>query len=225
MMGSLIGRLMEKGGKWSFVQGDLAEVTEEFKNPARGWYQIYTFEIEKEPDFEELKWCLNTQDALALVLIDIGSYRRKDLDEAGLERIRGILRFFESYGYDCIVRVVYDHEGKALVREPAEFTQVKTHLKQVSGVIRQCASSVFIFQGMLLGNWGEMHGSRFLDDIRMSQLAEVLRREKDPQTFLAVRRPVYWRRLHKGQKPGALDCSDGMGLFDDGIFGEPYGNL
>ena len=56
MMGSLIGRLMEKGGKWSFVQGDLAEVTEEFKNPARGWYQIYTFEIEKEPDFEELKW-------------------------------------------------------------------------------------------------------------------------------------------------------------------------
>ena len=46
---------------------DLAEVTEEFKNPARGWYQIYTFEIEKEPDFEELKWCLNTQDALALV--------------------------------------------------------------------------------------------------------------------------------------------------------------
>jgi hypothetical protein len=219
MMGSLIGRLMAKGGKWSFVQGDLAEVTEEFKNPARGWYQIYTFEIEKEPDFEELKWCLNTQDALALVLIDIGSYRRKDLDEAGLERIRVILRFFESYGYDCIVRVVYDHEGKALVREPAEFTQVKTHLKQVSGVIRQCASSVFIFQGMLLGNWGEMHGSRFLDDIRMSQLAEVLRREKDPQTFLAVRRPVYWRRLHKGQKPGALDCSDGMGLFDDGIFG------
>ncbi len=37
MMGSLIGRLMEKGGKWSFVQGDLAEVTEEFKNRRMHW--------------------------------------------------------------------------------------------------------------------------------------------------------------------------------------------
>ena len=51
MRGSLIGRLMEKGGKWSFVQGDLAEVTEEFKNNARVWYQIYNFDIDNEQDF------------------------------------------------------------------------------------------------------------------------------------------------------------------------------
>lgn len=136
-----------------------------------------------------------------------------------MERIHRILRFFEENQYDCILRVVYDHEGKAFVREPADFAQVQTHMRQIGSVLKECASAIFIFQGMLLGNWGEMHGSRFLNDGTMLRLAEILRVEKAPQTFLAVRRPVYWRKLHEGQKQGALECPDNMGLFDDGIFG------
>lgn len=219
MMTNLFSRLREKEKAWRFVQNELSEVTEELKNPARGWYQIYTFAAEEEPDFEEQKWCLDSRDTLALVMIDIGGFRKRDLDGAVLERIRRILHFFEENQYDCIVRIVYDHEGKAFVREPGTFAQVQAHLGQLGDVIKECGASVFIFQGMLLGNWGEMHGSRFLNDERMFQLAEILRKKKAPQTFLAVRRPVYWRRLHEGQKVGALECSDRMGLFDDGIFG------
>ncbi len=219
MMDKLFKMLKTKGEKWRFVQADLTETTEELKNPARGWYQIYTFTLEEEPDFETQRWCLDRRDTLALVLIDIGSYRKKELDEAGLERIRQILLFFEENRYDCIVRVVYDREGKALLREPSDFSRVQAHLRQIITTIGECAASVFIFQGMLLGNWGEMHGSRYLDDVRMSGLAEILRRQKAAQIFLAVRCPVYWRKLHEGQKTGALKCPDGMGLFDDGIFG------
>lgn len=216
---NLLERLKAKGKKWRFEQEDLTEVTEEFKNPARGWYQIYTFLAEQVPDFEEQKRCLDTRDTLALVLIDIGSFRKSDLDEAVLDRICRILRFFEENGFDCIVRVVYDHEGKAFVREPGDFEQIQTHMRQIGSVIKNCASSVFVFQGILLGNWGEMHGSRFLNNEKMLQLTEILRMQKAPQTFLAVRRPVYWRRLHEGQKQGVLNCSDSMGLFDDGLFG------
>ena len=71
-----------KDKKWYFQQSDLAETTEAFTNPARGWYQIYTFLAEQEPDFEEKKWCLNPEDTLALVLIDIGYFRKKEIGRA-----------------------------------------------------------------------------------------------------------------------------------------------
>ncbi len=219
MLANLFERLKIKGRKWNFEQSDLRETTEAFINPARGWYQIYTFPADEEPDFEEQKWCLNREDTLALVLIDIGHFRAKNLDSQVLERICRILSFFAENRYDCIVRAVYDHEGRALVREPVDFAVVQAHLRQIGGVIALSAPSVFVFQGMLLGNWGEMHGSRFLDTRRMAELSKILSMQKGEQTFLAVRRPVYWRRLHEGQKEGALSCTDKMGLFDDGMFG------
>ena len=152
-MKNLFEKFRVKEKTWNFVPEDLTETTEELKNPARGWYQIYTFLAEQEPEFEEFKWSLDRQDTLALVLIDIGSFRKMDLDETVLERIRRILDFFEENRYDCIVRVVYDHEGRALVREPADFAQVQRHMQQIGDLIGRQASSVFIFQGMLLGNW------------------------------------------------------------------------
>lgn len=218
-MKNLFKKLGVREKTWKFVREDLTETTEELKNPARGWYQIYTFPAEQEPDFEEFRWSLDAHDTLALVLIDIGSFRKMDLDKNVLERIGRILCFFENNRYDCIVRVVYDHEGRAFAREPADFAQVQAHMRQIGKLIRQQASSIFVFQGMLLGNWGEMHGSRFLDEERMFMLAEILREQKGPQTYLAVRRPVYWRNLHRGQRRKVLECPDSMGLFDDGIFG------
>ena len=218
-MKNLFGKFGIKETTWNFVPADLAEITEELKNPARGWYQIYTFQAEQEPDFEEFQWSLDRRDTLALVLIDIGSFRKEDLDDRVLDRIGRIFSFFEQNKYDCIVRVVYDHEGRAFVREPSNFAQVQTHMRQIGNLIEQKASSVYIYQGMLLGNWGEMHGSRFLDEVRMLKLAEILREQKAPQTFLAVRRPAYWRSLHGGQRQNKLECTDNMGLFDDGIFG------
>ena len=74
MIADLFDKKKAKEKKWRFVQEDLKEVTEELKNPARGWYQIYTFLAEQEPDFEVQRWCLDRRDTLALVLIDIGGY-------------------------------------------------------------------------------------------------------------------------------------------------------
>ena len=64
-----------------------------------------------------------------------------------------------------------------------------------------------------MGNWGEMHGSRFLRQEYLEQMADMLRRYQGEGTFLAVRRPAYWRALH------VEDHGTDMGLFDDGIFG------
>jgi len=205
--------------KWQFQEGALEEDTEEFPNPARGWYQIHTFRACEEPDFHELEWCLNRSDTLAMVLIDIGEFRDRDLDGETLGRIGRILEFFGENHYDVILRVVYDHEGRAMEREPFFFAQVLSHLQQIGGILKRYASCVFLFQGMLVGNWGEMHTSRFLSEEKLAQMADVLRMYREGQTYLAVRRPVYWRMLHPGQEGSVRSCPDGMGLYDDGMFG------
>lgn len=213
-MRGLLFRQKKTDGKWFFEKGTLAEDTSAFSNPARGWYQIYPFLAEQEPDFDELEWRLDKRDALALVFLDIGAYRERDLDAEGLDRIRRILDFFARHGYDVIVRAAYDREGRAMEKEPWFFRQVLTHLEQLGELLKEHADSVFVFQGMLVGSWGEMHSSRFLSPERMGQMAAVLRRFPGKDRYLAVRRPVYWRALHDGEEP-----TDGMGLFDDGLFG------
>lgn len=214
-----INDLQTRKNNSCFQPSDLTESTAELPNPARGWYQIHTFLAEQEPDFEELRWCLHPKDTLAFLLVDIGHFRDRDLDQEVLDRICRILAFFSERSYDCIVRVVYDHEGKALLREPSSFQQVKFHLEQVGGLMEKFGDSMFVFQGMLVGNWGEMHSSRFLAEDQLRQMAEILRRYRGEETYLAVRRPVYWRMLHEEPKGNLLYPADDMGIFDDGILG------
>ncbi len=91
-----IRRLSKRKESPYFQKADLRESTEELSNPARGWYQIHTFLAEQEPDFEELCWCLHPKDTLALVLIDIGYFRNRNLDQEALGRISRIIAFFQK---------------------------------------------------------------------------------------------------------------------------------
>lgn len=201
--------------KWSLDKADFTETTERLCNPARGWYRIYTFEAHKEPDFEELEYCLDKNETLALILIDIGSFQNRDLDMACIQNIRKILDFFVCNQKQIILRAAYDHEGRAPEREPSLFAQMLRHMTQVGEILAQYSGDVFVYQGLLMGNWGEMHTSRFLLPEQLRQLAAVLREQRGEGTFLAVRKPAYWRILNDTAQ------SSDMGLFDDGIFGSP----
>lgn len=218
-MRGLFHKIRGSRQNWHFQEAALTELTGRLSNPARGWYQIHRFQAEQEPDFAELEWCLDHEDSLALVMINIGAFKEQDLSEECLDRILRILKFFSSNSYDMILRVVYDHEGKALEKEPFFFSQILKHLGQLGGILGRFTDSVFVYQGMLIGNWGEMHTSRFLSADKLKQMADILRQCKGEQTFLAVRRPVHWRMLHGNQSVTQLCCPDGMGLFDDGILG------
>lgn len=221
---NLLTRFTGRHAKWEFEASELKEYTGFIKNPARGWYQIHTFRIEDEPDLGELEWCIDRNDALAMIVIDIGSSRDRDLNDVESARIRKILSFFADYKYDVILRVVYDHEGKALEREPFFFAQVRSHMEQIGGLIGEFDNTLFVYQGFLIGNWGEMHSSKFLSEDQMEELAEILRRRKGNRTFLAVRKPMHWRMLHRKSEQLDRAPEDKMGLFDDGIFGSE-GNL
>ena len=196
---------------------DLAERPEDICNPCRGWYQIYTFQADTEPDFGELEWCLDRKDTLALVFVDIGGYRDRALDEAALGRMRRILDFFRENGYDMILRVAYDHQGKAVEREPYFWDQVKEHMHQVGELLQDYGESIFVYQGLLTGNWGEMHTTRFQDERKRKELWEIMQEYRPKDTYAAVRRPAYWRQLHGEQQNRQSGTAD-MGLFDDAMF-------
>lgn len=202
---------------WKLRAEDLTERPEDVSNPCRGWYQIYRFLAEQEPDLGELEWCLDKRETLALVFIDIGGYRDRKLDQDALGRMERILDFFRGNGYDMILRVAYDHDGKAVEREPYFWDQVKEHMHQVGRLLRDHGEHVFVYQGLLTGNWGEMHTTRFQDEGKRRELWKILREYMPVSTYGAVRRPVYWRQLHKESQGRKSDAAD-MGLFDDAIF-------
>ncbi len=212
-MKTLLHKFFPEKEEWILQKADLKEVRRSLENPSRGWYRIYTFCAEKTPDFQPMLWCDIEGDTLVLVIINIGAYKEKVLDEVALENIRTILQFFSKRHYEIILRITYDHEGKALEKEPFFFSTVKEHLLQLIPVINEYAEHIFVYQGMLIGNWGEMHTSRFLQPIKLKELWSILKSNLDDRIYTAVRRPACWRMLHMNSE------IDNMGLFDDAIFG------
>lgn len=203
---------------WKALEG---ETNEPLQNPGRGWYQLYSFDAEEAVDTEALKWCIDAQDSIVFVLIDIGAYKETLIDSQGLEHIRQILEFFRDAGKDVVLRPVYDREGKGMEREPSNFHLVVEHIRQLGPVLKEYTDVIWIVQGVLVGNWGEMHGSRYLSVERLRRLWEEINKEYIGSFYLAVRRPFFWRLLETGEKnrKDTVSYTGRLGLFDDGIFG------
>lgn len=202
---------------WQFVKKTAEEETKVFQNPGIGWYTMYSFAIEDEMIPKELIWCLHAEETIAFVLLDIGSYRDRMLDETALEHLEQILGFFLEQQKDVILRPVYDREGKGKEREPEDLSQVTGHLKQIAEALKRMPNSVFAVQGTLIGNWGEMHGSRYLSAEDLRQLYQCMEENFPLQVVLAVRTPALWRTC----------CTEAdlerhnrrLSLFDDALFG------
>lgn len=199
---------------WQFKSAELSEITDELQNPFRGWYQIYSFRAELEPAPNELIWCLNDNETCALVIIDISAYKYRDLDKNALLHMKEILSFFDRHRKDILLRVVYDREGKCTEHEPTLLSRVLRHIEQLEPILQSFKNRIVFFEGMLVGNWGEMHGSRFLTQNNMLLLNDALSHSA-AGIVRAVRRPVQWRMLNSA--PPAEGCT--VGLYNDAIFG------
>ena len=204
----------EKG--WTLQKSCYKETTQPLYNPGCGWYQIYSFAAGQQVDIQELKWCICREETLALVLIDIGAFADQPITKEALENIETILSFFAKQEKDMILRITYDREGKGLEKEPNSLAMIVHHRKQLGDIIPKYAKHIFIIQGLFVGNWGEMHGSKFLSDEKMQQLASTLWEVSGGDIYLAVRRPVQWRTLFEKNQNDML--SQRTGLFNDGMF-------
>lgn len=89
-------------------------------------------------------------------------------------------------------------------------------MRQTGEVVRRFQGSVLAVQGVFVGNWGEMHGSRFLTDANLALLTDTMLTAIGENCPLAVRTLTQLTMLQKalGAKKGRR-----LMLFDDGIFG------
>ncbi len=199
------------------------ETSAALHNPGCGWYHIYTFTLqpsgEKEP-VEARIWMDEAakEEQLALVLIDIGAFRAGRITQEALLYVQEILDFFHGSGKQMLLRFVYDREGKGLVKEPLTLSVVKQHMEQLGEIVRKYMEDILVMQGVFIGNWGEMHGSKFLDDRSLCELVNTLYRVTEGACFLAVRTPAQWRRVVNGRGTPA-GVRERLALFNDGMFG------
>lgn len=196
--------------KWE--QTKFLESSRRLTNPGRGWYHIYSFRIKDEK--EEI--FLDGEEVLALVRIDISAFREGAISAKGLCQIEQIFSIFQESGKEMILRFVYDTEGKVSEKEPALLKTVLLHMRQTGEVVRRFQGSVLAVQGVFVGNWGEMHGSRFLTDANLALLTDTMLTAIGENCPLAVRTLTQLTMLQKalGAKKGRR-----LMLFDDGIFG------
>lgn len=190
-------------------------------NPSRGWYSIFPFRLPQRPDFTELGYCLRAQESLVLVRICIGGYLTQPLDEQALSVTAQILDFFAANDKEMIVRIIYDEEGNGLMNEPACIEQIKVHMRQLGPVLAAHAKDILTLQGNFTGSWGEMHDSRYLNPMDMTQLFLCLYQATNGTCRMAVRKPSQRRTLKlllgESGLPEAEKLLALVGIYNDGM--------
>lgn len=206
-----------------FSPADLSESAGLLKNPYQGFYRIFRYELSDETALpgDDLQTYPYT---LALLEINLRAYRQGDISAAGLTGLEAILEQWAQSGVQVIARFVYDWDGMAKATEPESLTVILNHMDQVSRVVNRYADSVYLMQGVFIGNWGEMHSSYFADDRSVETLMTHLHQVMDPAIYLSVRTPAQWRMVTglrdvTANVQGQSSLAGRLGLFNDGMLG------
>ncbi len=195
----------------------LNESTSVLNNPCRGWFTLYSFAVEEDFDLRQ-RFVLSDEESLVLILADIGAYRDNENLEEALLRIEKIINYFYENGKDIILRIAYDHEGKGMEKEPSSFKMVLKHAEQIADFISKNKEKIFLYQGLLIGRWGEMHTSKFTDTEKLKELNAVFEKVLKNDMYRAVRKPVQWRMIRFRTNTDDVK-TDNLGIFNDGMFG------
>lgn len=205
------------------------ESSRSLDNPYQGFYRLIGYQLTDGDNraVNDLEDTLSHEETHRLILMEINLFRFADrpLSDTALVQLDTILQAWSEEDYKLILRFIYDWDGRGLESEPKELDTILEHMDQVAPVINRYTSSVYLTQGIFVGNYGEMNNSNHLSreemTILMSHWAEVT----DPSVYLAVRTPVQWRII--------TDCIDlpqpfpaftgsltgRLGLYNDGMFG------
>lgn len=204
------------------------ESARELRNPGRGFYNLYRFMITDE---KENYWQLvqelyrdDVNTSLSLVEINLQEYREGEISEAGMGNITSLFQALRELDKQLIVRFLYDWDGESEKYEPETVDIILTHMKQLGKVLQESSDQIFIVQGLFIGNWGEMNGTKYFGDGDMKRLADMMGDVAAHDTYLAVRTPEQWRRI-TGLKEATEDAlmkhpaAGRISLYNDGMLG------
>lgn len=211
-------------GRAYYTAEVFSESNKPLQNPYCGFYHIIGYTLSDSYDK-----CDNYTDQLVLLEINLKNYHTTDISEKGLEQLNDILaKWAQSLnGTKLILRFLYDWDGIALATEPDSLNLVLKHIEQIAPTVNRYRDCVYIMQGVFIGNWGEMHHSKFCDVNSLKQLINKLNDVIDPSIYLSLRTPAQWRSVteiyNPPEKISAFSTKkplfSRLGLFNDGILG------
>lgn len=189
-------------------------------NPDCGWYEIYGYHIGDGAALSSnlSSHLMDVDRDIRLVLLEINlqEYRTTDISEEGLQQIEEVLSGWERLTKcHMVLRFLYDWNGHGEAAEPDNIQQIQRHITQVAPLVNAHKGSILVWQGILVGDVGEMHGSKFLDEESLGTLMSTIADAIDPQIFLAVRTPRQLRAILDRN----ATLSSRLGLFNDGMLG------
>lgn len=212
----------------TYQAADNTAIAGALSNPYCGWYSIRGYTISDEKDLqlpEENDASKKASAGLILLQINLKNYANSDISQTGLLQIQSLLDAWKNNGYQMILRFLYDWDGKASATEPSDVAQIERHMEQISTIVNTYKDSVYLMQGIFVGDCGEMHGSTHMGNDEPSLLMDKLASVTDPSIFLSVRTPSQLRYLLNDADP--LDSKNAfcgtpasrLGLFNDGMLG------
>ena len=204
------------------------ESAKSLSGPERGPYSIFRFLLGDDP--EEAKSAVKgifvpEGEELLLAEISLCRYRNSEIPPEGLRTLEALFLAFQRRGGSYMLRFLYDWEGRGPEKEPGSLETILRHMEQVGPYIRKNAGIIFLLQGLFIGSWGEMHGSRYGSPAELKRLHRALRKAAGPEVFLSVRTPEQWSLIEgipadRGAFRDRKDLKDpSLGLFNDGIMG------
>lgn len=199
------------------------ESAKEIKNPNRGFYHISQFTITDNDSHSDYQWAVNwgcdqgPDFTIKLVEINLQNYRDGDITEKGIANIDVLLNLWAKTGRQLIIRFVYDYTGNNLNTEPETIDVILRHMEQIGPILQKYESSIFTLQGLFIGDYGEMHDTKYGTDDDLRCLAQKLASVTGSNMRLAVRTPAQWRIVTSGGTDPVL--INRLGLFNDGMLG------
>lgn len=216
-----------------WTQADLTVTQEALHNPYCGWYQIYGYTLtdESQTAGQNPAWSVldteisaavaqseSANDRLALLQINLKQFADRDLTENALAELEHIITSWEESSCSLILRFLYDWDGNAQSTEPNDISQIENHMRQCTQILNEHKDNIYLVQGIFIGNYGEMHHSRFSSEEEQIQLFTVLRGSLDDEIYMAVRTPAQLRAVlaadHLDEGQAAVIKT---GLFNDGM--------
>ena len=204
------------------------ESPRELRNPEQGFYNIYAFMITDEKAdyvrFVEDYYKKDQDTRLTLIEVNLQNYRDGVISDAGLQNIETLFQILSDFDKQMILRFVYDLEGENEAYEPDTIDIILKHMEQLETMLRKYSGRIFVLQGLFIGNWGEMNGTKYKNDADLIRLADQLHRVTEQSTYLAVRTPEQWRCIVGMQEFSESNLADNslavrMSLFNDGMLG------
>lgn len=220
-------KIYERYWQVSFDAVSFTESAALLDNPRCGWYNMYGYMLSDDDSsiFDtKIEKSKNDSSAFRLVLLEINlkQFADRELSANALAQLDRIFTLWSDGQHSIIVRFVYDWDGKALTSEPKELSVLQRHMQQCAQIVNAHDDTIYLLQGIFVGNHGEMNNSAYMSADTMRALALYLDGLLSPDIYMAVRTPAHLRTILQTSEPSAASDAGHpirIGLFNDGMLG------